>query len=741
MHSRTASIICILGLAITAVAKEEVDRRAKAERAASCAAQLETEKLSATAKKKLQAEAVALCSEVQLGSMDLWFGDSVITWCRLLLVDGEWQEAREVLLGQVEILKNIEKTLAEQKLPVSAISPVAGCRYLLGETYNRERANEADADRQIQLAAEALKQFYNVYVKYGDSPWGPASQDRAEEAKAFLESRGKTVKIDLGGNRDRLVANKFKFGARLLQQKKYGEAVEQYLVALNNFPDTVKSVSALRDLGLCWFHLGEQEKTRMVVEYLGERFASNTNTPPAILSLGRAHLDAENKPGATWIYEKFLSLFPGNERAPGVLYSLAGLNPETKEAYLLRTVKTYPASAYGIKALSQLAWAAYGRGEFDAAEKLFGEYVAAEPDYAKRSKAQFARADCGLKSRDWKISRENFQALEKMVRAEEASGELLEKAVFYQGFCRVQDKRSIKTGVQEFDRLLKEFPESALAPRALNEKGLALLRADDFDAAFQALEKLIADFPDSGEARTALAGLIQSAVEQQRFDVAEQVLERMLKNKEAYGLSVYVSTGEGLLEAEEFKLAEKAFAAVPASAERKFAERALYGQAAAQFGLEQFDKSFQTLENLLGKFPNTGFFYEARLMQARSLVRLGKTAEAVAAFGGVVGLAQDEALLYQATFEMGQALADPKEKLAAFQRVVLLADPAKAELQPLIEQSILASLPLCMEQQRWQDAVDNCDQFAQLFPKSDKLPEVGKTRDMAFQRLETKATP
>jgi len=135
MRFHTLIPICVLSLAMTVVAKGKGDdgRRAKAERAAECVAQLETEKLSATAKKKLKAEALSLCSEVQLGAMDLWFGDSVVTWCRLLLLDGEWQEARDVLLGQVEILKNIEASLAEQKLPVSAISPVAGCRYLLGE--------------------------------------------------------------------------------------------------------------------------------------------------------------------------------------------------------------------------------------------------------------------------------------------------------------------------------------------------------------------------------------------------------------------------------------------------------------------------------------------------------------------------------------------------------------------------------------------------------------------------------
>ena len=171
--------------------------RLKAQVANAAIQRLETEKLSAAAAKKLRGEAFSLCSDVQLGAMDLWFGDSVVTWSRLLLLDGDWRGTRSILLDQAELLQNIERNLAAGKLPVSAISPVAGCRYFLGETYRIEYEKTGE----LETATEALKHFYNVYIKYGDSPWGAAAQGKAETAKAFVESQGKQVRIDLGNHR------------------------------------------------------------------------------------------------------------------------------------------------------------------------------------------------------------------------------------------------------------------------------------------------------------------------------------------------------------------------------------------------------------------------------------------------------------------------------------------------------------------------------------------------------------
>jgi tetratricopeptide (TPR) repeat protein len=605
---------------------------------------LETEQLSKTAQKKLKAEVLAQCSDVQLGAMDIWFGDSVVTWSRLLLLEGNWREARSILLGQAEVLQNIEKNLAANEVPVSAISPLAGCRYYLGETYRMEY----EETNRHEPAVAALRHFYNVYIKYGDSPWGGAAQQKADAAKGFVEGRGRQVRIELGSHRDAFVANTFKLGVRLAAQGAFEEAIDPLTAAINYFPESGKSVDALRTLGICWFNLERHGEVLATVEYLCERFSSDTNAPAAVLCLGRQSLDAAAD-AADPIFGHYLAAFPLDSHRTDIL--------------------------------SYFAWQAYNAGN--------------GPETLTR-----------------------FQALESALRADGEMGEPLEKAVYIQASCARQPAG--------FDRFLAEFPESGLVPRVLGEKAQALLVAGEFDAAFQTLEILGERHPDAPAARTALAGLIVAAVEKERFDIAGQVLDRMLADREAYGNGVYVSTGESLLKAGEFVLAEKTFSAVQPET-----ERSLLGLAAAQSGQEQFGESFQSLGKLLTTFPNSGHFYDARLMQARALVELGRTNEAIAAYGDVVAARQD----YQTAFEMARILGDPEEQLAAFQRIALLADPDKMANRPLIAESLVASLPLCLELRKYRLAVDSCDQFETLFPKNDKLPTIGKFRKEAADAL------
>ncbi len=631
---------------LEAAATKPERHRLKAQLANAAVQGLETETLSASEKKKIRAEILAHCSDVQLGAMDIWFGDSIVTWARLLLLDGDWRGARSLLLEQAEVLQNIEKNLAANQIPVSSISPVAGCRYGLGETYRIEYEESGS----LEPAVEALKHFYNVHIKYGDSPWGAPAQTKAEAAKAFVEAHGKRVRIELGEHRAAYAANLFRLGTRL----EGGAAVEPLTDALNLVPESGISAAALRNLGVAFLGQGRREDARMTAEYLCERFGSDTNAPAAVLGIGRGCLETGDEPVGETIFNLYLSAFPADPRRADIL--------------------------------SYFAWKAY-------------------------------------KAEAWPEAVERFQALEAELRANGQAGQQLEKAVYIQA-CHPADPGRL-------ERFIGEFPGSDLVPEALGKKAQTLLVSGHFDAAFQTLETLGERYPDAPAARTALAGLIVAAVENGRFDIAGQVLDRMLEDKNAYGHGVYVSTGKGLLASGQYALAEKAFRAVPPNAPRSLVEQALSGLASAQFGQAHFDESFQTLETLLATYPDSGLFYDARLMQARSLVRLGQTNEALAAFGEVVAAKQD----YAIAFEMAPLLPGTEERLAAYQRIALLADPGQEANRPLIADSVLASLPLCIELQKFQLAIDGCDQFATLFPDHDQLPTIGTFRKEAEHAL------
>lgn len=622
--------------------------RLKARTAQAAMDRLEEEDLSKTLQKKLKSEVSAHCSDVQLGAMDVWYGDSVVTWGRLYLLNGDWQETRAVLMSQAEVLENIEKNLAANQIPVSSISPLAGCRYLLGETYRREYEDSAD----LKQVVDALKQYTNVYIKYGDSAWGPKAQEKAEEMTALLESRGKHVRIELGEHRATFIKSKFSSGARLTAEGDYDEALAQYTDAINFCPESSKSAEALRNIGTCLLNLGQGEEALATVEYLCERFASDTNAPVAVLAMGRHYLDAGLEDTGEQVFDRYLSAFPEDSHRADIR--------------------------------SYFAWKAY-------------------------------------KAEDWEVAIVRFHDLERTLRTIGSLGAELEKAVFIQA--------SRPGNCASLDAFMEEFPASDLVPSALGKKAEVLLVDGHYEEAFDTLNTLSQRFPDAAPARSALSGLIVAAVDAGRFDIADQVLDRMLADKASYGLDVYLSTGRGLLNAKQYPLAEKAFAAVPANAERKFAERALYGLGQAQVGRDHFEQALETLNRLVQAFPDSGYFYEVRLMQARALVQLGRLDEALAGYREVLAGRPDPVV----TCEMASLLRDPEERLATYQRIVLLGD-AETDAE-LMADCIVASLPLCLELGKYDLAVENCKQFETCFPKHEQQSLIRSFRKEAADAL------
>jgi tetratricopeptide (TPR) repeat protein len=598
------------------------------------------------------ARAKKLCEEVQLGGLDLWFGQAVVIWADIMIRRNEWSEAQSTLETQLEILKGINDALEKQGQPVSQISPFAGARYLLGVCYEH-------ADKK----AEALHQFYNVYVQFGDSEWGPSAQKRAEELKSYFEGQGKTVKIELGANRSKMEESAFRVARRYFFDKQYAAAVPAHLDALNKFPEGDEAVTALRELMLSYISLGDLLSAKTVAAYTGERFASREEAAEALLAAGKHALDEKRPALAGWIYDCYFRSFPQNARAPAVLYSLAEFESGTEQAACWnRILASYPDSSYAVRSLGRLAWSAYEKGDYKIAAELFEKILLAEDDVQKLTRARFALAESYRSSSDWKKALENFQTLEtSLTQATESfgtpdelrafSGPFVEKSIFYQGVCLAKLGET-ERAVQRFDCFIATFRTSEFIPQALLAKGSALMDLSRYDEA-------LASFSSFNE-----------------------------------------------------------------SSDRRLLEPALYYRGQAYFETGRYTEAVQCLETLLNNWPESAFFFEAKWVQGRAYAANRQNSEAVRVLGDILRFASDDLLLNRAGLELGRAQTDPSEKLASFQRVALLADPGRPELAPLVAAALFESLPLYLELSRPQDLLTDADRLLEKFPMFGKTEEI-----------------
>jgi tetratricopeptide (TPR) repeat protein len=608
-----------------------------------------------------------LCEQVQLGGLDLWFGQAVVGWSRVMQLQGEGSESRPVLETQLALLRQIEEALRQQGHPVSSFSPLAGARFLLGACYEQE-------DRK----PEALHQFYNVYAKYGDSPWGPEARVRAEALMDFFRAQGRTVRINPGANRAGLEENAFRVARRLFAEKDYAGAVPAYLEALQEWPEGGEAPGALRDLMLGCIYLRDGLSAKTVAACIAERFAAREGAAEALLAAGRCAREEHQGRLSDWLYGLYFERFPRHGRVPDVLCSLAALRRQEgdrsgEETLLRRAAEHAPGTPAALRALSRQAWNAFEREEYAAAAETFGKAAELEPGLEEGIRLRFARAEAYRLSENRDQALAQYRALEEFL-TEAAGGfgapeELLifsrpfhEKAIFYQGDCLVKTGQPGEA-VRTLDRFAALFPESEILPQV-------------------------------------------------RF-----------------------AAGSARMELKEYAAALAEFAHFDETAERKFLEPVLYFRGEALRATGRFEESVGTLDLLFSSWPETPLFFEARLTQGCALSAAGRFAEAVSALSDALGAAVTEEQAQRAGLALGRAQRDPSEKLASFQRVALLADPHDPVQAPLIAQALCESLPLYLELNRPQDLLADSERLLSEFPEFGREEEIEAMRRAVRQQV------
>jgi len=718
------------------------------------------EKATGENRKRWLEEASRLCEQVQWGGLDIWFGQSIITMAHIEMVRGANGAARKVLKSNMDIFKEINDYMKERGLPLRE-SPMAGARFLLGKLYEEQGRHllnsRAKSDEAVKVLVKALREFYNVFAKYGDSDWGREAGVRAKAIKELLESLGKTVKVDLGAHAAQAAATEFRLGDDLFRDRHYHEAADEYVRVLNRYPEGGEAVKALGRLGLCYANLGDDLSVKMVVNYLGERFARNADAPTGLLGVGKWYFDHGRTNMFLYVYDRYLEYFPRHDRAPAVMYTLGGLlrkagDKKRARQYFDRILKDYPHSSYYLKTLQRQAWDYYEAGQYEKAAGMFARYVAASQPGHSKAQAEYSLADCYLKQKKYAAALKEFEKLIVWLAPSDSAynavaGEavknrkLLERAAFFRGFCLARvaaPKEKVKAyrikSVKAFKQFLALFPKSELAPKAMSSLGTVELDLGLFDQATKTFERLAQKYPNSPEGRSALFALIRAAMEVGRHEIAKDALNKMLASASAYTAQDFAWVGQMMLDAGLYDYALKSFnKAYHLGGERAAVERSLFGMGKAAFELKQYDQAVKYLEELLTRYPHSALFYQSKLILGKAYRALGRLDDAVGALRDVFRFADNNVLINRANLMYGQIKEEqeqPKAALASYQRIALLADPNDPELRPMIKDALWRSIQLGMKIGLYDDVMDSCDQYLKLFSESERISEV---RDIKAQ--------
>ncbi|MDY0145731.1 MAG: tetratricopeptide repeat protein [Kiritimatiellia bacterium] len=735
------------------------------------------EKKSGDDKEKLLKEALELCELLQWGGLDLQFVDSIVIMANVELARGNSEAARKVLMSHMDIIKPIDDTLKELGLPMRE-SPMAGARSLLGRLWKEEAdrlAGEAGKEAEaISAYSKALGEYYNVFVKYGDSPWGPTAGMVAKEIKDILETKyDKIVKIDLGKiDPNTIAGTEFKMADNLFRQKKHAEASVEYLKVLAQFPEAGElSIGALGNLAQCYMHQGDDLFAKMVALYLGERFAAKSDIPArAIVSLGKLYEEGGNADMGLYMYNKYLKYCPTDSRAGQILFYLASKAEQASkneqvskeeqaksqaqaDAFYAKIITDYPEDQNYTKALSRRAWRAYLDKDYAGAVegmKLYIEESKGQPS-PTLAQAMFALGDSYRQTGDLANAVRQFNTLVNAISPDgnpygrsaedlQRNRVLLEQARFYLAFSlsRLPSDATRKAAIGKLDEFLQFHEKSMLAPKALNLKGSLQLALKD-PAANATFAQLAQDYPDTDEGKNAQYARINGALELGQFEQAREALGAMLANPGSYSVGEFARVGQAMLEKEQWAEAAQAFTQVNGKTDdRALLERALYGIGAARYELDDYAGAVEALDEMMQRWPNSSLFYPAKFTLARANIQLMNLSAAKVAINDIFKYARDPEVVNDTSLlyaDVLKAEGDQVGALAAYKRLEYFGGGKSEKARKQIETAILDGLALASEMGRYAEVIESADRYLELYPTSPKVSEIRQKRTSATLQL------
>lgn len=714
------------------------------------------------------AEVGALIDKVEFGGQ-AWVARGEVLRAEAAFVAGRKDEALRLLDAVKPVVDTVDGAYREEGR--AGESPKAGEHYvrgllLLDEAVALAGQAQDDASRAEAKKAmsRALSQFERIRRTYADGPYGTDAilqfnrgmevvntvlqgkvQGAAEPAQITLEQ----------------AAQFYKNADTLLRRGEREAAIKEYLAVLNRYPDTGASPRALMSLARAYAGLGDELYAKMVVDYLAERFAPQTDTPNALLLLAKEFRDQKKEPLFIHTYRVFARHLPKHERAPIVLYAMLEFSENSGDlqaaAEYQNLLKTdHRNSAQYLAALNRVGRRAFDGKDFAAAKEAYGELGDIMPESYEKANALLVAGSAALQLQQFEEAARFFARVVKALDTEdrannpyfrnpEQAGQVqtvLEQAYLQMAFAFSQMAQPAENvprfraaAAKTFREFQDKFGSSPLMPQAMLGEGTVMLQLDQIEAATQVFEGLARRFPESREGKDSLLTLANAALKAGKLDLAREAVQRMSADPGRYGPEQLAAIGEAMRENKLYDEAIALYETVRARSEDKtLQEFALYGLGEAYLEKGDCAKSTEAIAALLQLNERTARYFDAKFLHARGYRDCGKFAEANEAIRDIVKLASDRVMKKKADLELAliqEAAGNRDRAFSAYQLIALHPNPGgDPPLKDTVRTSVLKCIELGMGLNLFDDVLQYTEQFLRQFPNDEQTAWV---RDMERQ--------
>lgn len=771
-----------------------------------------------------------LCNEI-LWIQDVWFGKAIVYLAHVKKMKGDIKGAKGLIDDYRMQLKDIDKALqveAEKSgEDLTRLSPMAECRYLVAVMMHEESDRLFKAGKK-SLAADLLvgekdsktgkrgsgayHHFLNVFIRYPTTKWAGDAGRRAREIEEFLgDEFGAIVESKVTRAQwEKVEKYQFQEARSLYNQNRFKDAIVAYVTVLNLFPERPTSVLALGELARCYVETKEILHSEMVVRHIAERFKANQslmqNAGDVLLRLAIACGEEYKLPALrNDIHKLFFTHLTEHPRAANLLYDFGNEQFDAENfpkarGYYKKVIAEFPKSLVYFPSYTKLAQCYSKEGNYTNEIAALDGYVAAlvkEPvpghafvnakyrralalrelggnDHLIQSATACAELIALVQKGDQKFSRNeeerknNRKVLEGCFFFKALSQSMLTEPADKVGAFRQQ-------AINDFEALVKEFPDSQFAPVALSRVGVLWTLLDNPEESEKALRRLQDKYPDSEEAKNALFVLGRSLLELGKRKEAVKVFKEMFSGAGTYSAGQILTAGKELMKAEEYTIALDAFDRVLAmiqTDDRAKREPALLGRGEALVELKKFEEGAKALDTLLNDYPKSGLTVEASLHLSRAYSEMAvKEPNEVARFDlfnlavkamqkvwkhdrtqarrveSAVGVGRIIVLKSVAESEFnktpdGKDLAAKykNDAIASYQTVIMLVDPSEEGVGRHMQEAYADCIPLMLEtatgeNKRFANVIEDCENYLKLYPEGKHVIDIQRWKTRASTKL------
>lgn len=406
----------------------------------------------------------------------------------------------------------------------------------LGEiAYRAERYGEAESLLTLLLAEQPADDIAEVALYHLASTF--LAQDKVEKARQSFETQ---LHRYPGG----IFASfaKLSLGSALKQQEHYGEAIELWQDVVNEVGGSDQprirnlAIEALYRLGEAYDTLERFEESAGAFARLASDYPDSPLLTASLYREAWAWFHARKRELTLQKAEQLLHR-PGltdlDEYRTGLQF-LIGLVHFEAQAYdraisAFQAVLALPRESneweqYAPKAQSQIVWAHFQKGDYEAAGKEAERFEEAFPGHPIGGDIQFVRAESLFKLERYEEASQEYRTLNEQY----PQSAYLPEADFKTALCRMNLSQ-----YEEAARLFSEFQQAhsdspLIADAALMEAE-ALISKQTYPEAVQAYQRFLRTYQEHPQVEYGLYQLAQCYRQTETFDLLAEVCQEILR--------------------------------------------------------------------------------------------------------------------------------------------------------------------------------------------------------------------